>query len=453
MRSSLVMSLIGATSMALALLVGCGDDDAKPASSQQGQSCVRTADCADGLSCIANTCYKTAPSTGGEGGGAAVPVPPVLGGEGESCTSRLDCAADLGCFNNRCTATEPMGDAGSTGMAPGVTLGSRGESCTVNSDCAKTLVCVPTSAVAGTGVCDIASFGIQPTGMTCSGECTADADCYQLPLPLHTADVKSCQDVDAAIKTNAFDCTVAVVAPLAKTLCFEQATYCHYAAKTSKVWTCDPDAHTCSYNPSCDVAAGADVPTGCPSYSRLNPLTGLTCNPDLLTCVGATAAAPTCTNDAKCLGKQVFDSNVLDVCSDAECTCYTGNKQCYRKCARNIDCAAGQVCDLAKTKLCVPDAACSTNAQCAVAFNSLAYQCHEGSCAQACSTDRDCSGSGLNGAFTGKVCSAGFCTSVAADCTEDGTQCPALTPGGLKPFCVAAPPAAAGAPVSSSITD
>src|SRR4051812_1288520 len=110
MRSSLVMSLIGAASMAVALLAGCGDDDAKLRTSSAGQSCVRTSDCADGLSCIANVCYQTAPPSGGEAGDTSTPLP-TKGGEGESCNSRLDCAEGLGCFNNRCTKSADNGDA------------------------------------------------------------------------------------------------------------------------------------------------------------------------------------------------------------------------------------------------------------------------------------------------------------------------------------------------------
>src|SRR4051812_21303593 len=124
MRSSFVMSLIGATSMALALLVGCGDDDSKPATSKAGQSCARTADCAEGLSCIGNVCYKTAPPpSGGEAGDSSVnpPAPPPRGGEGESCNSRLDCAEPLGCFNNRCTVSA-SGEGGATG-GTGIQLG------------------------------------------------------------------------------------------------------------------------------------------------------------------------------------------------------------------------------------------------------------------------------------------------------------------------------------------
>jgi hypothetical protein len=86
-RSSLLLSLIGAASLSAALMAGCGDNDAKPTSSAIGESCVRTSDCADGLTCIGNTCYKGKPPSSSSSGGAGgdnmlgTPVPPQLGGE------------------------------------------------------------------------------------------------------------------------------------------------------------------------------------------------------------------------------------------------------------------------------------------------------------------------------------------------------------------------------------
>lgn len=453
MRSSLVMSLIGAASMALALLAGCGDDDAKPASSGAGQSCVRTADCAEGLSCIANVCYKTAPPTGGEGGDNTVTPPgPVLGSEGESCTSRKDCTAPLGCFNNRCTSTESTGDAGSTGNASsGIALGARGESCRVNGDCTKGLVCVPSTTV-GTGVCDLAEFGLEPTGKSCIGECLTPADCCQLPLALHTTvpSITSCEDIAAAIKADAIDCD-APTTPSGKLWCFEQATYCECAKNT---WACT--ANSCVYGPACVVAAGPDVPTGCPSYSRNRSLLGLTCNADTLKCVGATAP-PGCTTDKSCETKPVFDRQIQgDVCGAGECICYSGNKQCYKTCARDIDCGANQVCDTAKTKLCVPTDDCTNDAQCALDSGNVNSKCNSGHCAIACTVDRDCSRIGLGGNnpgfFNGYVCGAdGFCASIAGDCTDD-SECP-LSAGGLKDFCIDRPETPAGGVHSSGITD
>ncbi len=452
MRRSSFMSLVGAASMALALLVGCGDDDVKPASSQAGQSCVRTADCASGLSCIANVCYKTAPQTGGDAGdGSTTPVGPVLGGEGESCTSRKDCTDGLSCFNNRCTDTASSGEGGAPATTPGNDLGTRGESCRVNGDCSKGLVCVPDASFSGTGICDVADFGITPTGLKCTGECVTAADCCQLPIALHVGAIQSCQDIDDSITTNMYDCA-APATPTAKTLCFEKATYCNCGAKT---WSCS-DQNTCVYGTACVVAAGLDVPTGCPSYSRLNPiataLSGLTCNPDTKKCVGATAPAG-CAKDADCVGGQIADGIAGDVCSKDECTCYAGDKQCYRKCSRDIDCATGKKCD-DKSSLCVPDDECVSDAQCAYRAGNLASKCNKdsGKCGLSCVVDRDCTGTGLNGTvYTGMVCGAdGFCASVANECVKD-TQCPA-TLGALKKFCVETV-TAGGTTVSSSITD
>src|SRR5450432_114392 len=124
MRSSLIMTLIGAASLAVALLVGCGDNDAKPTASKAGQSCVKTADCADGLSCIANVCYSSSAAAGGSGGsGGSAVVGPVLGGDGESCTSRKDCEDTLACFNQRCTKSTSTGAGGDTGGTPTAQLG------------------------------------------------------------------------------------------------------------------------------------------------------------------------------------------------------------------------------------------------------------------------------------------------------------------------------------------
>jgi len=452
MRSSLVMSLIGATSMALALLVGCGDDDAKPATSKAGQSCARTADCADGLSCISNVCYKTAPPpSGGEAGDSSVtpPAPLPRGGEGESCNSRLDCADGLGCFNNRCTTAAETGEGGATG-GTGVQLGARGESCRVNGDCGKELVCVPSANAAGVGVCDLANFGIKPTGLTCSGECTKAEDCCQLPISLHSAGIKSCEDIAKKIADDSIDCD-APAAGIPATLCFQQATYCECGDDT---WSCDDDTHQCKYELDCVVAVGADVPTGCPSITRLGNAVPA-CNPDSKTCIGATAT-PGCTNDNSCKDKQIIDSVVGDLCSTGECTCYAATKQCYRKCARDIDCAAGQACDTAKTKLCVPVGACTNDTQCAIANGSLAWKCNEGTCAKSCAVDRDCSGTGLGApavgsGFTGMVCGSDkFCASVVADC-EEGSQCAPLA-NGMKPFCVETM-TGAGTTVSSSVTN
>jgi hypothetical protein len=455
MQRSLVLSLIGAASMAAALLVGCGDNDAKPVSSKAGQSCVRTADCADGLSCIANVCYSTVPVTGEAGSPGTTPVVgPVLGGEGESCTSRRDCETDLACFNQRCTSATSTGEGGASGVVT-AQLGDRGESCRVNADCSTGLACVPSTTNSG-GVCDLVDYGIKPTGKMCGGECSTSADCCQLPLFVQEAfapEVKSCEDVTATIALNAVDCSVALTAgTLGARLCSADAAYCSGCSATT--WKCTNNA--CVYNTACTVAAGTDNVKGCPTYTRLNGLVPA-CNSKTLRCVGATVVATGCTTDASCTGVAVADEPLSDTCSDGECTCYTANHGCYRKCARDLDCSTDRVCDTA-TSVCKPSDACSTDAQCATAHEDLDYKCNNGTCALSCATDRDCSPTGhvsdneeFTPPFTGQVCGAdGFCASVVGDCT-DYAQCGVV--GGLKTFCVARPAPAASTAVFSAISN
>lgn len=454
MARSLFITLIGAASLGAALIVGCSDKDAKPASSQAGDSCVRTADCADGLSCIANVCYAmghVSNPSGGEAGAPVGPALPSLGGEGESCSSRLDCEAGLGCFNQRCT-TPPVamtGEGGASGT--GIELGERGETCRVNGDCKAELACIPSSVTAGIGVCDLKKYGIAPTGKQCTGECSAPADCCQLPLGSQTAIIKSCKDIDDAITTGAVSCAAPTPGTQAL-LCFQQATYC--SGCSAKTWDCTNN--TCVYKPACVVAAGADVPTGCPSLARINVLIGvgganLTCNADSKTCVGATVSAA-CTNDASCATKPVVDRTALstDVCSAGECTCYQPNHECYRKCARDIECAVGSSCD-AKSHVCLSTGACSDDTQCAVKFNSLDYKCDANTCKKTCASDHDCSPSGHNAStFNGSVCAAsGFCADVTRDCVDD-SQCGTL--GALKTFCVGGATGTSVTP-SSAISD
>jgi hypothetical protein len=309
---------------------------------------------------------------------------------------------------------------------------------------------------AGVGVCDITSFGIVPTGKVCGGECAAADDCCQLPqLEQSAVGIKSCADLTALIATNAVDCAATqVAASLGAHLCFLDSAYCAGCGATT--WKCTDN--TCVYNVACTVAAGADAPKGCPVYSRLGHLLP-DCNAKGLKCTGQTVA-DLCTTDASCTGQVVADSLGADSCSDGECTCYAGNHECYRKCARDLDCAAGRICDK-DSSLCVPDSACVTDTQCALKNGSLDYTCRTDThtCAHSCTTDRDCSGTGhVSGNteegtyFNGSVCSNGFCEYVTDDCTDD-SQCPLGATNGYKTFCIDAPALAPDTSVTSAITN
>jgi hypothetical protein len=199
--------------------------------------------------------------------------------------------------------------------------------------------------------------------------------------------------------------------------------------------------------------------------SRLGTPTGTICSATKKCEVPAAAG---CTTDASCATLPVADRALAssDVCSAGECTCYAGNHECYRKCARDIECAGGSTCDTA-SHVCISSPSCTTNEQCAVKNGSLDYECNKatGACAKVCTGDRDCSptGHGLaagaigTGSFNGMVCGAdGFCASIATDCSDD-SQCntPAFV-GALpqmKTFCVDAPAVAVVGAVSSAISD
>jgi len=274
-----------------------------------------------------------------------------------------------------------------------------------------------------------------------------------LPLNVQTQlDVKSCEDVTAAIALNAVDCSVALApSTLGARLCGADADYC--SGCTATTWKCTDNA--CVYNVACTVAAGMDNVKGCPTYTRLGN-TSPACNTKALKCTGNAIAAVGCTTDASCTGVVVADSEGIDTCSDGECTCYTATRGCYRKCERDIECATGKTCDTT-TNVCVPSDTCTTDTQCALAHDDIDFKCNKGTCAQSCTTDRNCSPTGSNNeeeefaGFNGMICGAdGFCASVVGDCVDD-SECGVI--GGLKTFCIDRPAPGASTAVFSAISN
>lgn len=479
--------------------------------SKTGESCARTNDCVPGLSCINNRCTApvdggnvnpgtggtTQPGVGGSTqpgvGGTVNPNPdggvggttqvntnttPVarLSNLNESCTRTADCAGALICISQVClqgaVVTPDAGEGGTVVTPPAPRLGARGESCQVAADCNTGLICIPNPGgiYAGTGsVCELASYGITPTGKTCSGECMTAADCCEMPVGISSTYV-TCQDVVRGIATEsggdagAVACvgTVANVSNVSAALseaCFLYVTYCNCAATT---WACTNNQ--CQYKPTgtqCEapVAGGSTGGlvnhwNGCPSKTRLGTATwNYPCNEK-----GQCAPAPVdsaCNVDADCnptstLSKFVADYPT-DTCSQDECTCY--NKQgCYRKCAKDLDCADNWKCNTT-SKLCVPGPSeCTTNAHCADIHGSVSWECTaNGTCQQKCASDYECSSSGANrnlGSFSA-VCGADkYCHEVG--CTAD-SDCWPSDGGHAKKFCVAPPAAPAGTGIKSAL--
>ncbi len=361
----------------------------------------------------------------------------VVGTAGESCTRKSDCADGLFCVSQLCTSTAPSGTGSDT-----TRLGRRGESCTANADCAVGLTCEVGGSEGGlVGRCDLASFGLTPTGKVCSAECKAASDCCELPLGLsggpNKAVFRSCEDLAAVFPDGVNSCASAGVY---ESECFWYQTYC---AGCADRWACNQGA--CEYVRTCRQDT-PDILDGCPSQSRTGRSLPTNCNSSNKCGAGAAAG---CKTDAECEDKPVSD-DPTDVCSAKECVCLATNGLCYRKCERELDCAQGYSCDTAK-KVCVASGACDNDLVCARMLQDVTAKCVEKACRVPCLDDQDCSRSGgPMGAFSGQVCSSGYCTDVG--CNSD-SECATSGKVGLKLFCATKATGTAAANYSSAVTN
>jgi hypothetical protein len=134
-------------------------------------------------------------------------------------------------------------------------------------------------------------------------------------------------------------------------------------------------------------------------------------------------------------------------CEEGECTCYQAG--CYRTCYVDLDCAPGKVCD-ADAGVCVPEAQCANNSDCAtmVGFGPR-YLCVEEMCQLSCASDFDCNGNVPNGINTLVCAPDGVCRPVG--CSADSQCSSGGNNTGVKMFCTA-PEVVAGAMASSAIT-
>jgi hypothetical protein len=474
MIRSISIGLAAAAFAAVVLGSGCSDDNNTSAGtpSGKGESCTRTADCKSGLVCIGGECV-TGPGGSGEDGGSTssggssqtgsggkgassgststggtqTTAPPALGGEGESCTRRADCEDGLACILQTCRKSgSPGGDTPDGGSTSVPTLGQRGETCQSVRDCADGLTCVPRPGIAG-GVCDLEEYGLMPTGKTCGGECKAAKDCCELPPNVQIVDqttttvvfVKSCTDiVEELLGGDGTVCDAATVSAALDSPCFYYKAYCDCAANT---WTCE--SSSCVYTAKC--TKDRDVFHGCPSRTRnAEPTPTTTCDTTTNKCQQVSTG---CSTAKDCETKPVFD-DPSDTCEAGECVCL--DTKCYRACDADLDCAAHYDCDT-KKHVCTPSAGCSSDAACAAALNDVTAVCKDDRCVVPCTTDHQCSGSGVNsnaGPFTARVCGkAGVCEPLG--CASDD-EC--TSQNGLHTFCVDAPALPTGV-VRSAVTD
>jgi hypothetical protein len=340
----------------------------------------------------------------------------------------------------------PDTDAGSP-----VQLGQRGESCLISADCSMGLTCLP--RLNSSSVCDVAKFPATPAGngKVC-GECSVATDCCELPYTIEAAEViNSCADLADKIKTAIGTSTCATTTDVtSQHLCFIQSTYCKCATNT---WDCT--AGKCSYAASCKGAGGL-TKQGCATVSRTDQPLFNTCDATSGKCAPATTATG-CKVDDDCAQTPVTDVPT-DMCTDGECACVVATGACYRKCAQDVDCRSGFVCDTATTSLCVPAPGCTTDLQCTTQLNDVLATCDTttGNCKQPCATDYDCSGSGgrVGAPVTGRLCIDGFCS--IAGCVDDNQCSPLLGGAGAnadrRQFCIDKPAVTATATYTSAIT-
>jgi hypothetical protein len=411
--------------------------------SAAGESCSRTSDCASGLVCIDDECVAKGTTVVNDAG-------EVIGPDGGIVVVTPDSSV---------VVPPPAAEAGVVvppEAAPPPRLSVQGEYCMSSGDCATGLICIPNSPYGGSGVCDQASYGLTASGKTCSGECNMAADCCELPLNtvINGTAVKTCQDILNVVLTgNTTQCTQSPspTSPIGMG-CFYYATYCS-SCSTGSTWACTKNQ--CVYNASCQNSGIAL--NGCPAVTRTGrALPSTNCDTMSNTCKAAATTGTCVSMDSECDTKATADSSVT--CRGGDCTCY--QQACYLKCAQDLDCRQGYTCNTT-LKLCQQTPGCSTNADCAASTQVSSAQCVSGTCKVPCTSDHQCSPSGLlsqqvfSTVFSGTVCgSDGYCDKLGCSADSD-CQNSSSNPGGntVHLFCVT-PPTVATAPVyQSAITN
>jgi hypothetical protein len=431
----ILVSLAGAVALVGAVVTGCSTTNNLNnggGTSQLGETCTRTFDCADKLVCEQNVCLMPAATKAPDGGAI---IPP------------------------------------DSGTPVGPHLGLLNESCQTSSDCQSPLACIDQS-------CSVVSYGLTASGKSCA-ECQSAKDCCELPigayltpnfyLPVwyteadggvflaHGAGGKTgiqanellaqnlrCEDLlafiggDASICANSASFIAGDQDGLASG-CFVYNTYCGSCGANGP-WACT--GGQCSYTAPCTTTAGgtetAALINACPTASRLRTGFSSTCaSPD--GGAGGTCTAG-CMADTDCAGKIPSDSTHACGTPDAggaNCVCYQPTSQCYFKCGSDLDCAAGKSCDAA-THLCKTQP-CTTDPDCIVSLHNAMGKCTMGTCTVACTKDTDCSP-------PSSICSNGSC--MPTGCTSD-IDC---TTGSAHSFCVTTP-AATTTQFSSAVTN
>jgi len=431
--------------------VGCSSKSASLVGSGEGESCTRSSDCASPLVCVDLVCVAkgTTPSMDASTGGDTSAASKDTGAPGDSTTVPPGDTGTTGVDSGQpgdgssVTDTGTIVDTGTAPPPPAPDAGSGtggssllGQACNSTSNCNTGLVCEPRPGAAAGGICDLASYGITPTGMTCTGQCSTAADCCELPVGISlrapnnvSYNIHQCEDILQNILGGSATVCANQPAPGSATGigCFYYNTYCNCGPNT---WSCT--ANECTYTEACNLNQ-ANQFGGCATQTRTGAPLVSTCDTTANVCQLVTTG---CATDADCTDGVAVADTAGATCRGGDCTCY--NQGCYLKCAQDLDCQQGYSCDTT-TKLCETAAACSTNGECAVKLTNVDAVCNGGACQLPCMSDHDCSPSGavpVLGAFNGTVCGAGN-VCVPVGCTSN-SDCPAPS-NGVQELCVTPP--------------
>jgi hypothetical protein len=340
-------------SLGYALTLGCSEEKL----SKAGESCGKTADCEDGLSCSEQVCLRskvTNDGVGGQAGSTAV----QLGAEGESCLTRRDCVDGLLCIRNTCSAGS---DAGTPRVG-----GTLGESCQVSSDCAEAYVCVQSTCVLG-------DLGVEPTSNECVlVQCEKPVDCCPKPNAQCATWKQQCDIATGAGGAGGGG----VVLPSSCTLfnnpsfgckCDETKFSCnkHVCKDASSACTLDEDCFglgkcnqgecvACVKNEDCDQFG---VPMACSKNQCVAACKNDSGCPAFSTCQNGACVETGCKDDRECIASK----------KDARSRCQAG--KCATPCDKDAECNIGTFSFQGCVKGYCQELGCKTHQECKIRLN------------------------------------------------------------------------------------
>ncbi len=408
MRLRLAWLLVASVGCAGELVVEVGEDG-----TVTGPACSEDTDCPDGFRCDGVRCIVTGDGGGGGGGGGDGDGEPTLE-LGEECESAFECLSgrceDLGstqictkgctdvcdagliCFDDRCVPAGFCEDPGGSGVGPGCT-NSVCLACDTNATCVAT----------ADGFECRCNDGFSGSGTTCTEILCRTNPCQNGGQCVQVGDQESCSCADddsdfqpdwtgEFCETPIQNCPI-FVSPTNNPcqnggVCSntQDGLTCNCAGTGFSGDRCDTDVDECDGANPCENGGLCINETGGFDCDCPPDFVGETCAIDVS---GGCAVTNPCSNGGVCdetsgevqcicAGTGFYGdtctipiddcdpdpcqngAGCTDLVNDFECDCPLGfeGKDCGTQavCADDVDCAAGQFCDVGDTGRCQPDA-------------------------------------------------------------------------------------------------